>query len=148
MPTLDLYGRNPNPRATFGYPSNVMPLPRGPKLFVQLPSGANRIFGVPSQRMVMEEETRVQLDPTSTFEYTQKNHGLGGLGVAKTDEQIFAEKKAAKARFAELHPELVKAPGIVTELMSGNKWVAGGIILFAAAALMGGLRVFTTVFKS
>lgn len=80
MPYIDLYGRNPDPRATFGYPSTVMPLPRGPKLFVQLPAAANRIFGKPSQKMVMEEETRVQLDPTSIFEYTERNHGLGGLG--------------------------------------------------------------------
>jgi hypothetical protein len=148
MPVLDLYGRSMDPRATFGYPSTVMPLPRGPKLFVQLPAAANRIFGTPSQKMVMEEETRVQLDPTSTFEYTQRNHGLGGLGDGMNAAKTFADKMKAKEEFKQLHPELVKTPGIVTNLMEGNKWVAGGIILVAAAGLMAFTRVFTTIFKS
>jgi hypothetical protein len=59
-----------------------------------------------------------------------------------------ATQTPAKEEFKQLHPELVKTPGIVTNLMEGNKWVAGGIILVAAAGLMAFTRVFTTIFKS
>lgn len=151
MPYIDLYGRSMDPRATFEYPSTTLPLPRAPKLFLTLPAAANRIFGEPSQRMVSIDETRVQLDPTSIYEYTERNKGLGGLGGlgnAKTPDEIFAEKKLAKERFKELHPELTKTPGIVTDLMSGNPWVAGGIILAAVAALMTGVKAFSSIFGS
>lgn len=81
MAYMDLYGRNPDTLETaFDYPQPVMPLKRAPKTYLQLPAAANRIFGNPSLRVADGDDLVVALDPSSTYERTQRWKGIGGIG--------------------------------------------------------------------
>ncbi len=124
MAYMDLYGRNPDTLDTaFDYPQPVMPLKRAPKTYLQLPAAANRIFGNPSLRVADGDDLVVALDPSSTYERTQRWKGIGGIG-----EQPPGLLRQGGSEFLDLAKN---NPGMMTV----------GLICVTVAALMG-MKVF------
>lgn len=136
---VTLYGRNPDvQRTTFDYPQSVFPFSKTARerTFLTLPAAANRIFGNPDLRMLDGDDVTVQLDPTSTYEYTGRWKGIGGLG----------DTASIKVPFKDKHELIYKADTTIIDLMRDNPAMSGLVLLCAAAAFIGGERIIAKFF--
>lgn len=147
MAYLDMYGRRADQEATFDYPSTQLPLKRVGKLYIELPAAANRIFGVPQSRNRNADQTVVQLDPTSTYEYRSFNPsddtppaiGLGGFGRKKRRLSGLGAVKT----FKDKHPHVENTFSSLDTIMKDSAptvitvVVLGAITLLSAFSFLG-----------
>lgn len=157
MSYMDMYGRSCDQAATFDYPSTQLPLKRAGKLYVELPAAANRIFGVPQSRNRNADQTVVQLDPTSTYEYRSYNPsddtppaiglggfgrkkrrlgGLGGLGEELTHEQVMERKKQDMKAWREMHPNLNTGFASLAAMMDESPMITGLVTIIGGAFMI------------
>lgn len=104
MPTIDMYGRNPNvEHTTFTYPyALVSDQPHTPPpgaVFFFKPPESSPVIGAEPDRTPNAEDTTVLVDPTNV--YNQRMYGLGDISMSEVRDQFAQQPQVRTQKRAE-----------------------------------------------